>query len=604
VVRGRAGSGPETGTEVGTEVGMAAGTEVGAETEVEAGTEVERKFGVDEAYAVPDLSDLVTVREEGTDHLVTTYLDTADLRLWRDGIVLRHRAGGPDAGWHLKFPPVDRARSGEQQAAGARSDAQVRAEVRLPARRGDSVTSPPAELLGLVRVSLAGEQVGPRGRIRTARTRQTLLTPHGTELAELADDHVTYGPAEADDRLPTSAQPSSQGTTSAQQSLQIPTPAQPIPQGATPVEAAPVEAAPVGAFREIELEERDAAATPEGQRLLDAVAARLTKTGAQPPAATSKAVRVLGDPADLPPVLPPTSPLSPDAPAAAAVRAHLAKYTLALRREDLRVRLDAEDSVHQLRVATRRLRSGLRAFRPLFVPGWTDPLRTELRWLATSFAPTRDAEVQLARLVDRAGRLPEPGASAEVQGYLRERLGQELTTSRNASLAVLETERYLALHHLLLDAVTAPAVTDAAADPCARVLPPLARRAYVQLEKAARNLAADAPAARWHEVRITAKRARYAAEACVPALGKPAKALSGQLSRVTDVLGEHQDAVVAAATLARLANSGRVPARVAYWLGVLHSEERAAATAAREAFAGVWRDAGQPAYRRWLDEGP
>ncbi|MGH3659572.1 MAG: CYTH domain-containing protein, partial [Micromonosporaceae bacterium] len=126
-------------------------------TEVD--TEVERKFGVDEAYTVPDLGDLVTVREEGTDVLVTTYLDTADLRLWRENIVLRHRRGGPDAGWHLKFPV-------EPSAGGASDDrARVRSEVRLPGGAGE--TEPPEQLLGLVRIVLAGAPVTPRGRIRT-----------------------------------------------------------------------------------------------------------------------------------------------------------------------------------------------------------------------------------------------------------------------------------------------------------------------------------------------------------------------------------------------------------------------------------------------------
>ncbi|MEQ7009214.1 CYTH and CHAD domain-containing protein [Actinopolymorpha sp. B17G11] len=546
---------------------------------VETGTEVERKFGVDEAYAVPDLSDVVTVREEGTDVLVTTYLDSADLRLWRDGIVLRHRSGGPDAGWHLKFPAAIADGEGAAGAAGggAGPDTRVRSEVRLPARRGDHLDAPPAELLGLVRVALASAQVSPRGRIRTERTRRTLLTPGGAELAELADDRVTVGPADLDERIP-------------------------HPETASPPGTPHATGVPLGAFRELELEERDGAATPEGRRLLDAVATHLADAGAQPPAAESKAVQVLGDPAKLPPAVPPVPSLSPDAPAAAAVRAHLATYTRALRREDLRVRLDAEDSVHQLRVATRRLRSGLRAFRPLFVTGWEDALRTDLRWLATSFAPTRDAEVQLARLVDRAGRLPDAEATEEVQTFLRRRLGRELATSRGASLAVLDTDRYLALHHQLLQAADAPATVKAAKKPCAEVLPPLARRAYGRLEKATRGLDADAPDTRWHEVRITAKRARYAAEACAPALGKPARRLAGQLSRVTDVLGEHQDAVVAAATLTRLATSGRVPARVAYWLGVLHAEERAAARVARESFGDVWREAGRPRYHHWLDE--
>lgn len=607
------------GTGIGT--GMSAGINARIGTEV--GTEVERKFGVDEAYTVPDLGDLVTVREEGTDVLVTTYLDTADLRLWRENIVLRHRLGGPDAGWHLKFPAAIAGEAGSSGGLGP--DTRVRSEVRLPARRGDHMDVPPAELLGLVRIVLAGAPVTPRGRIRTERTRRTLLTPATAqladrsgavevgelvELAELADDRVLVEPADLDEGTPPPIG-SSQGA--------------PHPRGAAHPKGAGAATSPTGeAFRELELEERAWAATPAGRALLDAVAARLAAAGARAPDAESKATRVLGargghdylgqagdgDDTELPPGVPPppTLPqlaaLSPDAPATAAVRAHLVTYTRALRREDLRVRLDADDSVHQLRVATRRLRSGLRAFKPLLLRTWGETVRADLRWLAGSFAPTRDAEVQLARLVARAGQLTDPAAAQEVKAFLRRRLGRELTAARATSLEVLDTDRYAHMHRELLLAAAAPATTKAARKPCAETLPPLARRALGRLDKAARGLDPDATDARWHEVRITAKRARYTAEACVPALGKPANRLAGQLSQVTDVLGEHQDAVVAAATLTRLATAGRVPARVAYWLGVLHMEEHAAAAHAREAFGGVWLETSRPKYRRWLgDEG-
>src|SRR5690606_11847639 len=46
------------------------------------------------------------------------------------------------------------------------------------------------------------------------------------------------------------------------------------------------------------------------------------------------------------------------------------------------VRRDAADSVHQMRVATRRLRSILRSYTGLLDPGATNEVRTELAWLA------------------------------------------------------------------------------------------------------------------------------------------------------------------------------------------------------------------------------
>ena len=355
---------------------------------------------------------------------------------------------------------------------------------------------------------------------------------------------------------------------------------------------------PTGTFRELELEHL--AGADDDLAVLDAVSERLTELGARPPEATSKAVRALGDPADVPPVLPAPTALDPDAPAADAVQAHLITYTQALRRQDLRVRLDAYDSVHQFRVATRRLRSGLRAFRPLLVPGWDVPLRADLKWLAGGFAAARDTEVMLARLVDRAARLPDAGAADTVQTFLRRRLGRELDEARDVGLAVLAGDRYAALHQALLAAATDPATTPAARRSCRKALPPLAGRAFDRLLKATGNLGPDASDATWHQTRIAAKRARYAAEACAPALGKPAKQLARKLSRITDTLGEHQDAVVATETLTRLATAQRVPSRTAYWLGVLHEQERAAARAARASFADEWAKVKTSKSTRWL----
>ncbi|WP_020578150.1 CHAD domain-containing protein [Actinopolymorpha alba] len=304
--------------------------------------------------------------------------------------------------------------------------------------------------------------------------------------------------------------------------------------------------------------------------------------------------------------LPSPPPLSPKAPARLAIQAHLLTQVEALRRQEPRVRIDAEDSVHQFRVAARRLRSGLRTFRPLLERAWADQLRSELGWLARSFAPARDTEVLLERLLARADHLPEEeeeGATARVRALLDATLGGELVEARAAGVGVLDSDRYRALLDRLLAAACDPATTEAADRPCRKALPPLARRAWRRLDQAVVGLDPGVSDPAWHQARITAKRARYTADACAPALGKPAKRFAKELSRVTDVLGEHQDAMVAAATLTRLATAEGVPATTAYWLGMLHEQERTAAATARATFATVWHDVRRPDLRRWLTKG-
>lgn len=80
------------------------------------------------------------------------------------------------------------------------------------------------------------------------------------------------------------------------------------------------------------------------------------------------------------------------------------------------VRRDAADSVHQMRVATRRLRSILRSYTGLLDPGATNEVRTELAWLAGVLGVARDAEVRADRfatlLQTYAGPTPGTDASA------------------------------------------------------------------------------------------------------------------------------------------------------------------------------------------------
>ena len=82
-----------------------------------------------------------------------------------------------------------------------------------------------------------------------------------------------------------------------------------------------------------------------------------------------------------------------------------------------------------------------------------------------------------------------------------------------------------------------------------------------------------------HRIRIVAKRCRYAAELAEPVIGKPARELAAAVTRIQDVLGEHQDAVIADAWLAKAAPECSPPE--AYALGMLAEIERNLSVRAR-----------------------
>jgi CHAD domain-containing protein len=92
----------------------------------------------------------------------------------------------------------------------------------------------------------------------------------------------------------------------------------------------------------------------------------------------------------------------------------------------------------------------------------------------------------------------------------------------------------------------------------------------------------------WHSVRIRAKRARYAIESVAKLAGGPAVALAEALTEVQDLLGEHQDAAVAADTWLAIARSTADDHALAVTAGRLVERERWAMRRARKRFPAAW----------------
>jgi CHAD domain-containing protein len=114
---------------------------------------------------------------------------------------------------------------------------------------------------------------------------------------------------------------------------------------------------------------------------------------------------------------------------------------------------------------------------------------------------------------------------------------------------VLADERYLRLLDVFAAAIASLPVLDVPGG-----LRPIAAAELRKLARAARKLGDDPADDELHALRIRAKRARYAAE--LAAIGHGSKALSrylDALKTLQDVVGEHQDAVVAEAKLRSLA---------------------------------------------------
>lgn len=363
--------------------------------------------------------------------------------------------------------------------------------------------APPASALSLVKAYTRVQPVREVAAINTHRRRSMLLDDRGERLAELDDDEVV-------------------GTTVMGTTMR---------------------------FREVEVEVGDAAP----RRFLGEVVSRLRKRGARP-CSVSKISRVLGDVARAPSDIPDAQELAAD-----ATVADLATYSIVgpLRRLmtcDPRLRSSEDpEPVHKARVATRRLRSDLRTLRPLLSADWCESLRAELKWLGVMLGRVRDADVLLGALESNAQRLPtdrQPDAGVFI-GRLRDTRARD----RIALLDALNSDRYTQLLDRLILAVHQPAVHVDVADKPARTFShQLAAKAPKRMRRQVHKLGPEPDDGSLHDVRKRAKQARYAQELLGPLLGKRARKAARRYEEIQEVLGEHQDAVVA---LAWLADAGR-----------------------------------------------
>lgn len=276
-----------------------------------------------------------------------------------------------------------------------------------------------------------------------------------------------------------------------------------------------------------------------------------------------------------------------------------------------RVREGADDSAHRMRVAARRMRSSLRTCALLVDEASARALSTELRWMADCLAGERDNEVLLARLLDALDTLPVRSGTPRARAAVERRLRGGLAAGHTAAIRALDSADFAALAEQLAAPRLGLTFTGKAAQPVGTVVPKLAAAAFRKLAKGADALPlaqASVPYAHpvplsgeddeaWHRVRILGKRARYAADLAAPEFGAPAKDLAKRMKTVTESLGTHQDAALAADVVRELALSPRLGGAAAFVLGELYTVQRFAVAEARYTFATLW-----PALRARLDE--
>jgi CHAD domain-containing protein len=335
-------------------------------------------------------------------------------------------------------------------------------------------------------------------------------------------------------------------------------------------------------WRELEVELVDG-----DDELLAAVTERLLAAGAVRSASASKLGRVLEHRLTAPDGRP-----SPDGrrgrkagrkkrTAGAVVLTALADQVHALQRADLQVRAGEPEGVHDLRVACRRLRAVLAAFRPVLDQERTDPLRDELRWLGGQLSPARDGEVALEHLRRLVADLPPELVLGPVAARLQQAAIAGGETARRAAERTLRGDRYLALLDGLFDVLERPPLTAAAGEPADDLLTAAIRRAGKRLARRTAAAGAEPSAMHLHAVRKAVKRTRYTAEVVG---GRRARALVDVAEEAQDLLGAAQDTSATREQCRRLGVAAFAAGENAWTYGLLHGLEQARADRSVAAF--------------------
>jgi CHAD domain-containing protein len=286
------------------------------------------------------------------------------------------------------------------------------------------------------------------------------------------------------------------------------------------------------------------------------------------------------------------------------VLAYLRAQAGALKSLEPMVRADEFDAVHQMRVATRRLRAVLRSFGQVIPPSDSARLAEELQWLGGLLGAARDAEVLPAHL--QASLRPTPAelligpVRARVQGHF----APVRAAARAGLLEALDSPRYAGMLASLDRFAAGPLAGPRAGDPARDVLPAAVRRAYRQADRRMRRARHVPPGpareVALHEARKSARRARYAADAARPAVGAQARRFAKRMKKVQSVLGDLHDTVLARQAARDLGIGAHLAGENAFTYGLLYERE-AHRTERLEADARkVWKRASRSRYRKWM----
>src|SRR5215469_9511857 len=262
--------------------------------------------------------------------------------------------------------------------------------------------------------------------------------------------------------------------------------------------------------------------------------------------------------------------LAPDCSVAESARLAIRFGLDAMHRQHDAVIAGDVESIHQLRVSSRRLRAAIELFSSVLYSGALKVYRRDIPWIAHRAGEVRNCDV-LAEIIQERVRKLDPSLKGALEPIVAA-IGAERAAAHNQLIQDLSSKRYRSL----VARLSSPPIKMARASApfgvaTADLLEPTLRRVV----KKGAKISDDSPTTDFHKLRVRIKRLRYVLEMMPATSGKRHRKALARLEELQRLLGDYNDVTAGIAWLHNYAASaGASPITLLGAGAVLHSLSR------------------------------